>query len=214
MICTRCCGFDQYFSPACAARELRRYRRRGPIRSTRRLIAALEAQGSAGATLLDIGGGIGAVQHELMKAGSAAALHVDGSAAYLAAAREEAQRQGYAGRARYLHGDFVEIAHEVEPADIVTLDRVICCYPDMEALVRLSAARARKLYGLVYPRRAWLVRLVLTAWNAAARLRRCPLRMYLHPPREVDRIVRAAGLSLRQAERSLVWEIAVYHRDG
>ncbi len=214
MICTRCCGFDRYFNPRVAARELKRYRRRGPIRSTARLIEAILAEGVVGATLLDIGGGIGAIQHELVKAGAAAALDVDGSAAYVAAAREQAEFQGYADRARHVHADFVDVAGDVKPADVVTLDRVICCYPEAEALVRLSAARARRIYGLVYPRQTRLVKLVLALYNAVAALRRCPMRMYLHPPAEMDRLVRAEGLSLRRRQHTLVWEIAVYRRPG
>ena len=212
MICTACCGFDRLFNERAAARELKRYRRRGPIPTTRLLIEALKAQGAQGATLLDIGGGIGAIQHELMKAGAAAALDVDGSAAYLAAAREEAQRQGYAERARYVHADFVDVAGQVEPADIVTLDRVICCYPDMEALVGRSAARARVVYALAYPRPIRLVKLLLPLLNFAYRIRRCALRMYLHPPADVDRLVQAAGFTLRSRQHTLLWEIAVYRK--
>ena len=68
-----------------------------------------------GATFLDIGGGIGAIQHELIDAGVSHATNVDASAPYLDAAREESERRGYAGRVTYLHGDFVELAGSVPP---------------------------------------------------------------------------------------------------
>ena len=77
---------------------------------------------------------------------------MEASAAYLAAAREETARRGHTDRLKAHHGDFVALAPEIPSADIVTLDRVICCYRDMPALVAQSAARARKLYGVVYPR--------------------------------------------------------------
>jgi magnesium-protoporphyrin O-methyltransferase len=214
MICAHCCGLDTFFNDKLATRELGRYQRRGPIRSTRRLIEAIQAEGARGATLLDIGGGIGAIQHELMRAGAEAATDVDASAAYLAAARRQAEQEGYAGRARYLCADFVDVAGEVGAADIVTLDRVICCYPDMTGLVRLSAARARRLYGLVYPRRTWPVKVLLALFNAVRRLRRCPMRVYLHPPAEVHRWLRAEGLLLHRLERTPFWEIALFRRQA
>ena len=81
-----------------AASQLRKYREKGPIASTRTLIDALKAVGVEGATLLDIGGGIGAIQHELLAAGVAHATSVDASAPYLGAAREESDRRGQGDR--------------------------------------------------------------------------------------------------------------------
>jgi magnesium-protoporphyrin O-methyltransferase len=106
------------------------------------LIDALKTEGIEGATLLDIGGGIGAIQHELLAAGAAHATSVDASNPYLETAREESIRRGLGDRVTYRHGDFVELAESIPPADIVTLDRVINVYPDWERLTQLSAARA------------------------------------------------------------------------
>ena len=147
-----CCqAQDEVFGERTARHDLRRYRRRGPSKPTRMLLEALEREGIEGATVLDIGGGVGAIQQELLAAGAAQGTAVEASDAYLSAAAEEAERRGQADRVRQLRGDFVELAGEVEPADVVTLDRVICCYPDMEALVGRSADRARRLYGSSIP---------------------------------------------------------------
>jgi 2-polyprenyl-3-methyl-5-hydroxy-6-metoxy-1,4-benzoquinol methylase len=155
-----CCqGFDDVFGAKTAERDLARYRRRGPTRPTRRLIAELRERGVAGATVLDIGGGIGAVQQGLLDAGAERATSVEASGAFVRAAREEAERLGRGDRIAYRQGDYVELAAGLEPADVVTLDRVICCYGDVEALVGRSADHARRLYGLVHPREAWWTRL-------------------------------------------------------
>src|SRR5258708_39620563 len=146
----QCQGIETQFNRREAANKLADYRKKGPLPSTRLLIAALLDAGVQDRTLLDIGGGIGAIQCELLKAGARAAVNVDASSAYLGAAQQEAHRQGLSGRVEYHQGDFVELADAIPPADIVTLDRVICCYPDMPALVGLSADRARQLYALVY----------------------------------------------------------------
>lgn len=212
MSCTKCCGIEAQFNRKVAAGDLRKYRKRGPMRTAQLLIDALEAEGIEGLTLLDIGGGVGAMQHGLLKAGVQSATGVDASAAYLDAAAEETDRLGHADRVRHRHGDFVAVAASVEPADVVTLDRVICCYPDMQALVALSAERAQRLYGVVYPRRTWWTRLDFALLNLIHRLRRSPFRAFLHRPDAVDALIREKGLTRRFYATTLMWQVVVYRR--
>jgi hypothetical protein len=209
-----CCqGIEEVFGERSARHDLRRYRRRGPSKPTRMLLEALEREGIAGATVLDIGGGVGSIQLELLAAGAERAVAVDVSAAYLRAAREEAERRGHAGRVAYRHGDFVALAGGVEPADVVTLDRVICCYPDMEALVGRSAGRARRLYGLVYPRDTWWIAIGLRAANLGLRLSRRAFRAHLHRTAAVDAVASEHGLALRFARHAgPIWQVALYAR--
>jgi magnesium-protoporphyrin O-methyltransferase len=196
-----------------AASQLRKYREKGPIPSTLALINALKAEGVEGATLLDIGGGIGVIQHELLAAGAAHATSIEASAPYLEAAREEASRRGVGDRVTYRHGDFVELAEPIPPADIVTLDRVINVYPDWKRLAELSAARAQRLYGLVYPRDTPMVRLVVFAMNLLLRLRRKPVRAAIRPADEIKRIAQENGLS-PHVSRNIgpAWHVVVYRR--
>jgi magnesium-protoporphyrin O-methyltransferase len=213
MSCSQCQGIERMFGRRTAARELRRYRRKGPTGATRVLLDALVAEGVDGATLLDIGGGVGVIQHELLAAGAASALGVDAATAYLDAARGETERRGNTARVTALHGDFVELAPDVSQADVVTLDKVICCYPDARALVGLSAARAERLYGLVFPRESGLMRVAASIANAVMWLRRRPFRIFVHSTSEVDRIVCESGLEERSRRRAgLVWQVAVYAR--
>jgi len=207
-----CEGIETQFDQRAAARKLSDYRKHGPAATTRQLIAALQEAGAAGRTLLDIGGGVGAIQCELLKAGAPSAVSVDASTAYGEAAQQEARRQGLASRVQYYQGDFVELADSVPPADIVTLDRVICCYANMPALVSASADRARQLYGLVYPRDAAWVRLGLRFENAYNRLTGSRFRVFAHPTAAVEAILQARGLRRRFHRLSGVWQIAVYAR--
>ena len=212
-----CCSpgdssFDRQFDARHAAEHLRAYREKGPAGTTRALIEALGAGGVGGQTILDIGGGVGAVHHELLRAGAAAAVDVDASRAYLSAAREEAERQGHADRVRYLSGDFVTLADQLEPADLVALDRVICCYSDMAALVGRSAALARRRYGLVYPRDSWLGRFGTAIMNAGFRLSRSPFRTYIHRTAEVEAILAAHGLVKVLRRTTPIWQLAIYER--
>jgi hypothetical protein len=203
----------RFYDEKLAASQLRRYRQKGPIESTQTLIDALKAEGVEGATLLDIGGGIGAIQHELLAAGVAHATSVDASAPYLAAAREESERRGHGDRVTHRHGDFVELAESIPPADIVTLDRVLNVYPDWERLAALSAGRAQRLYGLVYPRDTTMVRLVIFAMNLILRLRRRPVRASIRPVGEIERIARESGLRSHFCRNvGPAWQVAVYRR--
>jgi 2-polyprenyl-3-methyl-5-hydroxy-6-metoxy-1,4-benzoquinol methylase len=202
-----------FYNLKLAASELRKYRRKGPIPSTRTLIEALEAEGVEGATLLDIGGGIGAIQHELLDAGIAHATSVDASDAYLAAAQEESDRRGHRGSVTYRHGDFVELAGSVPAADIVTLDRVINVYPDWERLIGRSAEHAQRLYGLVHPRDTRFMRLVVFAMNLVLRVLRKPVRVSVPPVDAIERVVREHGLSPHFSQGvGPAWQVAVYRR--
>jgi magnesium-protoporphyrin O-methyltransferase len=210
MNCCQCQGIESCFDRQLVVKELARYRRKGAAKTTRMLLDGLRAEGVEGATLLDIGGGLGAIAHELLAAGATRASYVDASSAYLEAAREETERRGYAGQVSYYHGDFVALAAQLPPADVVTLDRVVCCYHDMQALVHESAARARRLYGLVYPRDTWWVKLGLALLNLGLRLGRSPFRVFVHPSQAVEAILHACGLQRRFYRQTAIWQVAVY----
>ncbi len=210
--CPHCQGADRFFNQRIAAADLRDYRRHGPSGTTKRLLDALKAGGVAGLTLLDIGGGIGVIQHELRAAGVSAITGVDASRAYLALARQEAEKRGYAENVQYVHGDFVALAERIEPADIVTLDRVVCCYPDMAALVANACARTQRFLGLVYPRDSWWTKLGVRMLNLYPRLRGDAFRSFVHPTAAVEGII--AGHKLRRIvhHEGPLWQVAVFAR--
>jgi 2-polyprenyl-3-methyl-5-hydroxy-6-metoxy-1,4-benzoquinol methylase len=210
--CQHCRDAENLFDRRDAAQRLDRYRRRGPEGTTRLLIDGLREAGIAGATLLDIGGGVGVVHHELLNAGAASGTDIDASSAYLAAARGESARQGRGEQMSYLHGDFVALADGVSPAEVVTMDRVVCCYPDMPALVGAAAARTTRLLGLVYPRDAWWVRAGVRAVNLGLRLQRSAFRIFCHPTVAVDDVARRAGLRQRQRRTRGPWQVVIYER--
>lgn len=210
--CSHCQGADRLFDTGVARGDLDEYRKHGPSRQTRMLLEVLKAAGVEGATLIDIGGGVGAIQHELLGIGVQKAVHVDASTAYLGASQEEAEKRGHRQRVTYVHGNFVELAPEIEPADIVTLDRVVCCYPDMPGLVGTSAARAQKLYGLVYPRDAVWMKWGSSLFNLYLWLRRNPFRIFVHSAAEVDAVVRSKGLTPRYHRNAGLWQVVIYSR--
>jgi magnesium-protoporphyrin O-methyltransferase len=210
--CCECACYDAQFSAKVAADDLKRYRRKGPDKTTRLLLDALAAQGVQGMSILDVGGGVGVVHHELLDRGARSAVHVDAAPAYVRAAREEAERRGHAERVSFLEGDFVALAPTVRPADVVTLDRVICCYAHMEPLVAASAARARHLYGAVFPRESWTLKVAFALGNLFRRVRGSAFRTYLHSTRAIDSAVQRQGLRPRSVRDTFLWRVAVYAR--
>jgi hypothetical protein len=209
-----CCSidYDVHFDAEEARHDLLVYRKNGADGSTRRLIDVLLAEGIEGASLLDIGGGVGIIQLELLEAGAASSVDVDASGPYLQVAEAEANERGFKHRTTYHHGDFCALADEVEAADVVTLDRVICCYPDVHSLVSRSAGRARRLYGLVYPVDRWWTRGVGRIMNFFTMLSRSDYRMHVHSERLVDSLIRDAGLLPHYRHAGLVWQTVVYAR--
>jgi len=212
MSCCGAPGCERIFDRKHATRELRNYRRNGPIKTTQALIHSVLRGGVKDRTLLDIGGGVGAIQYDLLNAGARTAVSVDASPAFEAAARGEAERQGFSGRIQYEAGDFVELADRIAPADIVTLDRVVCCYPNMEGLVRLSVQHSRRIYGLVYPRDRRMTRVVIRVQNFFRGLFRNPFRSFVHSVEAMDGLISAAGFTLRQRVRTFVWEVSVWEK--
>lgn len=212
MNCCQCQGIEARFNRKEAAKKLKQYRQGSPVETTQILIEALKAEGVSGMTLLDIGGGIGVIQHELLEAGVTGAVGVEASSAYIEGAKAEAERRGYAARVAHYHGNFTDLAGTISAADIVTLDRVICCYYDMPGLVELSAARAKKLYGLVYPRETWWVKLSLALENFSFWLRRDPFRVFVHPTQAVEALVHHQGLARCFYRQAGPWQIVIYRR--
>ncbi len=214
MTCRHCRGVARMFDEKMARRQLRHYRRRGPGKGTRELIAAIAGDGVQGRTFIDIGGGVGAIQHDFMERGAAGGTSADASPAYLAAAKAEAEARGYAERIRYVGGDFVERAAEIDAADLVTLDRVVCCYPDMPALLEAAARLTRRTLGLVIPRGTRFIRWGVAIVNLFQRLRRHPFRVYVHDPLEVEAVLAEHGLGRRYLREGVVWRVAVFGRGG
>jgi magnesium-protoporphyrin O-methyltransferase len=203
-----CCKPNEYrrfFNRKFAARDLRRYRTRGLTSTARDLVGLCgEVQG---ASVLEVGGGIGALQLELLYDGAARSTNVELSGGYEDAAAELFA----AGGVERVVGDFVEI--DVPAHDIVLLHRVVCCYPDVEALVGAAAARAQRRLAVTLPQQRRWIGWGVAAVNLWLRLTGCGFRTYAHSFSHVEAVSAAHGLRLdRRVRRGLVWESASFVR--
>ena len=208
-----CCEIENNtFTEASAKANLRDYRRRGPAKQTRLILEAVRSLGLKDAALLDIGGGIGAIHHELLNDVAREATHVDASSAYLMVATEEAKRLGHEAQVKFIHADFTDVADELPQVDVVTLDRVVCCYPNFRELLKAASSKSRQAIALTYPRETWLSKVVVKAANLIQRIRRAPFRVFVHPVAEMEALLNKEGLKRISTRRLFVWEMALYRR--
>jgi SAM-dependent methyltransferase len=208
-------GLDEIFTERQARRDARRYARRGLPPRARRLVRAIEARHPIkDARILEIGAGVAGLSIELLLRGARSATAIDASPPSIARARELAVARGVDDRLRIIEGDFTALADHIDDADIVILDRVVCCYPEGPALLALAARHARAVVAISYPRRAWWTRAFFSAANLGQTLLRRRFRLYLHPPARLHREVAAAGFSPRVVGWYWPWELCVGGRAG
>jgi magnesium-protoporphyrin O-methyltransferase len=217
MMCS-CCGFEgeaqHHFDPRKAAQELSTYRKRGPGITTRLLRDGVTETQTPRVDVLDVGAGIGALAVELLQSGTSQVVAVDASSAFLAAARDETARRGLQSRVTFVEGDFLRIGDDLAPADVVTLDRVVCCYPLYEPLLAEALRHANHCIALSYPRDKFYVRAGMALENLQRRLSSNPFRTYLHSPVAMDRIIRDAGFTLARRRETWLWAADVYLRQS
>jgi 2-polyprenyl-3-methyl-5-hydroxy-6-metoxy-1,4-benzoquinol methylase len=210
-----CCdprGCDRFFGRRFARRMAHRYRTRGLDKTAQQIVGFLVDRGIDGATVLEIGGGVGEIQLELLRRGAARSLNLELSSAYDAEATRLFESAGLLERAeRRLH-DIAVDPEGVEPADVVVLHRVVCCYPDYERLLGAAADHARRLLVFSHPPRNLASRALAATENLVFRARRMQFRVFTHPPAAMLDVLAARGLRPAFEHHGLVWQVAGVER--
>jgi 2-polyprenyl-3-methyl-5-hydroxy-6-metoxy-1,4-benzoquinol methylase len=209
-----CCsrGYERLFGSRLARRDARRYRRHGLDATAQRLVDEVAARGVDGVEVLEPGGGVGAIDLELLRRGAAHATVVELSHGYDEEAAALAREAGLEQRLERRHGDFVEQASLVDVADVVVMHRVVCCYPDPDRLVGAAAGRARRVLALSLPRDTWWMRLGARAMNVFFRVIG-GIELYVHRPERVEAAAAAAGLTpVLHEPAGRLWRVAVFER--
>jgi magnesium-protoporphyrin O-methyltransferase len=211
-----CCqpprGYEKLFGARSARRDAKRYRRNGLDETAEEMVGFLRGRGVEGASVLEIGGGVGAIEVELLKAGAARAVDVELSPYYEEAARELWDDSGVGERAEYVVANVAADGTEIAPADVVVMHRVVCCYPDYDALVGAAAERAGRYLVMSFPRPRLLTRAGLGLMNVGARLLRWEYRSWVHPPAALVAAAERRGLTPVFAWRGRLWQLAALER--
>lgn len=212
MSCPQCYGIETTFNHESALKELKKYRTKGPSKTTRYLIDYLVTKGIENKTLIDIGGGVGTIQHELLKNGLASVISIEASTAYSEVSKDEAKRQGHADKINFFHGDFVNLSADIPMTDIVTLDRVICCYPDMEKLVNSSLRQTREYYAVIYPHDTWWMKVGIAIGNFIQRIKRSEYRGFIHSKKAFHRVVEEQEFKKCFSQKTMFWQVEIFQR--
>lgn len=209
----RCCFDDWVDHWSVQAR-----RRPTAAKVTLALLGALEQTGLRDRSVLDLGCGIGDLAIEAVGRGASSARGYDLSPKAIDAARRLADERGVGERTAFEVGDAARLA--LPPADVVVLNRVFCCYPDVQGLLERSLAAAGSVYAFTAPRSKGLVgafgRVQVAIMNVWYRLRRSKFggfRVYIHDIDRIDARVRSEGFEpVKRENRRIVWDLVVYSR--
>jgi len=210
-----CCepdGYDEMFDDRFARRVAKRYRRRGLSRSARAIVSFLTDRGVEGATVLEIGGGVGEIQVELLRRGAARATNLEISTNYEAEAAALLDRSGMQGRGERRLLDIAQQPEDVDEADVVVLHRVVCCYPDYERLLGAAGSKAGRLLVFSHPPRNIATRTLLWWENSLRRRKGDPFRTFAHPPPAMLAVLGRAGLNSTYRWRGLGWTVVGLER--
>jgi 2-polyprenyl-3-methyl-5-hydroxy-6-metoxy-1,4-benzoquinol methylase len=200
--------FDDRFARRMAAR----YRKKGLDKTAQRMVDLLAEDGLDGATVLEIGGGVGEIGLELLRRGAASATTLELSPAYEEAASELIAEAGMTGRVQRRLADIAAAPDDVEPADIVVMHRVVCCYPHFPRLLGAAAEHTRRQLGFTFPPRNLISRAVVGTQNSLLGLGKREFRVFVHPPAAMFAVLADHGLRPTWAHRGSIWQVATAAR--
>jgi magnesium-protoporphyrin O-methyltransferase len=207
---TGCCDPEEYgsvFSRRFARRQSRRYDKHGLNPTATRIVDFAVGQSIEGATVLEIGGGVGEIHVELLRRGAARVTNLELSTNYEDEAARLLERSTMTGRVTRRLLDIAQAPDEVEPADVVVLHRVVCCYPDYQRLLAAAASHARRLLVYSHPAANVVTRAMFGAENLYRRVTRNDFRAFVHPPEAMVRAAESEGLGVVCRHRAWDWDV-------
>jgi magnesium-protoporphyrin O-methyltransferase len=212
-----CCGAraapcEEFFKPRVARRGLEQYRKKGHGDLERQMVAAATEGGLAGARVLELGGGIGTLQSELLEAGAERGEIVELVSAWEPYARELAREKDLENRTTFRVADVLEEPESVDPADVVVMNRVVCCSPDGVELAAAAARLTRRTLVLSFPRDVFWMRAGFRLLNGLLFLGRRSFRVFLHSREALLAAAQAEGLGLVESASHGAWEYAALRR--
>jgi 2-polyprenyl-3-methyl-5-hydroxy-6-metoxy-1,4-benzoquinol methylase len=214
MNCCTPAAYGTVFDDREARRNARTYRKKGLDPTARRIVRFLSSQEDVPRTVLEVGGGIGALQMELLRAGASRATNIELSPAYEAVAQDLLAEAGLTDRVQRQLGDFAASPDAFPPADVVIMHRVVCCYPEAARLVSAAAAHAQRYLAMSYPRDAWWVRMGLAAENLLLfSLRGIGFRIFVHSPQTILATAHGQRFTAAFHHRGWVWDAVILQRE-
>jgi magnesium-protoporphyrin O-methyltransferase len=191
----------------------RRYRRKGLDDHQKQIVETLESVGIEGASLLEVGCGVGALHQTLLEKGAATALGIDLAPRMLAIAESRARDLKLDQRTEYKLGDFVELSDTLESSDVTVMDKVVCCYPAPKELIGAAVEHTNRAIALTYPRKRLISELSNSIWNFCFWLMRSDFRSFVHDPKMIEQLIESNGFHRVFNRNSAMWHTQVYVAD-
>lgn len=189
-----------------------RFEHRGFEASQKQLLEGLEKAGYEGKTVLEVGSGVGHLHQTLLERGARSAMGIELAPAMNDQASDWAAKRDLSDRTEYISGDFMQLANEIDAADVTILDKVVCCYPDAEGMVHRALEKTGEVIALTYPRQTWYTRLGVGLIALFLRLVGSAFRPYVHDPRQIEQWITDAGLTRCYENTTLLWLTQVYQK--
>jgi magnesium-protoporphyrin O-methyltransferase len=202
-------GTDKFFSKQ-TKRYLKNFHKRGLAKEQRYLLEGIRPESISGKTVLEIGCGIGALHLTLLKHGGASAVGIDISEGMLQAATQLSREFGFENRVSYINGDFAAMDEQIASADVVLVDKVVCCYRDLDDLLTKSISKCTGVYALSFPRPNALVRIYFTLPIMIGTLLKWSFRPWWHDWEKMVQKIQDAGFRQVYKRDTLVWTVRVF----
>ena len=205
-----CCGADLFFDQKKSNKLYKNYLKKGPSRVTAKMIWQLEKHPIDGNTMVDIGGGIGALQWWFLENGGRNTVDIDASSDYLKQAESHAQIKGWGAKTKFLLGDFMDVYAQITPTDYITLDKVVCCYPNYKEILEATCEKANKIISLSYPMDGIISNAIRKMGDFFMNFSSNPFRPYIHSVKEVRSVIEQNGFQRNAHNFVFPWHVETY----
>lgn len=209
-----CCdpsGYPGAFNRTTAENSVKSFEKKGLDSTASPMVEALRAH-LAGSTVLEVGAGSGTAIATMLEAGADRAVAVDLSPNYEATARRFLASRDLEDSVEWHTGDFVSIGNDLPGVDVVFSNRVVCCYPDMAAMIDTTTGATRRFAAVSYPRRNLPSRFVTWAINQWMRVNGNSFRTFVHDPEAISARMTDAGFTPVETGSTAIWHWGVWER--
>lgn len=208
-----CCGADMFFDKKTANKKYKAYLKKGPARVTAKIISQLMTHTIEGKSMVDIGGGIGALQWWFLENGGSKTVDIDASSGYLKQAKDHAKSKGWDSSSEFLLGDCMEVYPQIEATDYITLDKVVCCYPNYKEILEATCDKATTAVSLSYPMDGFLSEIIRKMGDFFMSFKDNPFRPFIHPVKDIRLVFEQKGFKRVAHNLAFPWHVETYKRN-
>ena len=209
-----CCArsYQEKFDAETARAEMSNYLDQGIKKNSKPLLSLLLNLDLKNHTLLDVGGGIGAISFELLKEGISHTTLVDLSPHYVSVFEKEAKKRQIHARSEAYQGDILDWSADLTPSDLLVMDKVICCYPNFKPLMEAVIDLSVRWVAFSLPRNTWWVKAGQWFNQKWRQITGDSFRTYIHPTAEIYQQLQRGGFTIIELQTWREWEYVLCER--